>query len=275
MKKIFTLVAGVLAFTQISTAQVGAVAQDFTVTDINGTTHNLYNILDSGKVVVLDCSATWCPPCWGFHQQNYLHDINTQMGPHGTDEVRVIFYEADPATNSADLNGTGTNTQGDWVTGVDYPIVDEASPSLSGANYWPLGYPTINVICPGDRKIKGDLFDVWNSSDPSASLTAMIGMINSCPATTLETEELNLTETTIFPNPTNGDVSIQFNAASASDVTISISTLLGQILYTDIVNATTGMNAIDLSLTDLQTGQYIVKIDNGSSQSVHKLQIKK
>lgn len=196
------------------------------------------------------------------------------MGPNGTDEVRVIFYEADGNTNSADLNGTGSNTQGDWVTGVDYPIVDEASPSLSGANYWPLGYPTINVICPGDRKIKGDLFDVWNSGDPTGSLAAMIGVINSCPATTLSTDELTLSETTVFPNPSNGEVSVMFNATTANDVTIEVTNLLGQVVYSEALTSVAGDNTVELSLTELNAGQYIVTINNGTTQSVRKLQIK-
>ena len=272
MKRIFTII--LVAFAQFSVAQVGAVAQDFTVTDINGTTHNLYSILDSGKVVVLDCSATWCPPCWGFHSQNYLHDIHAQMGPNGTDEVRVIFYEADATTNTADLNGTGSNTQGDWVTGVDYPIVDEQSISLSGSNYWPLGYPTINVICPGDRKIKGDLFDVWNSGDPTGSLAAMIGVINSCPETTLSSDELSISETALFPNPSNGEVSVLFNAAAANNVSIEVSNLLGQVVYAEALTSVAGDNTVELSLTDLNAGQYIVTINNGTTQSLRKLQIK-
>ena len=43
-------------------AQMGT-ATDFTVTDIEGNTHHLYDILDEGYVIVLDASATWCGTC--------------------------------------------------------------------------------------------------------------------------------------------------------------------------------------------------------------------
>ena len=35
----------------------GAVAPDFTATDLNGQSQNLYDLLDSGKVVVLENSS--------------------------------------------------------------------------------------------------------------------------------------------------------------------------------------------------------------------------
>ena len=34
----------------------------------------------------------------------------------------VFFVEADAATTDADLNGTGTNTQGNWVEGSHIPF---------------------------------------------------------------------------------------------------------------------------------------------------------
>ena len=45
----------------------GSIAPDWTLTDINGTTHNLYNYLDNGYTVFIDFSAVWCPPCWAYH----------------------------------------------------------------------------------------------------------------------------------------------------------------------------------------------------------------
>ena len=131
----------------------GTVAPDFTVTDLNGATHNLYDLLESGKTVYLDFSATWCGPCWNYHNTHALRDIWEQYGPPGTDEAFVIFIESDAATNTACLYGPAGcvgGTQGDWVTGTPYPIVDD--PTVKGM-YAISYYPTIYMVCPADKKV--------------------------------------------------------------------------------------------------------------------------
>ncbi len=37
----------------------GSIAPNFTMTDINGTSWDLYTILNQGKSVIIDVSATW------------------------------------------------------------------------------------------------------------------------------------------------------------------------------------------------------------------------
>ncbi len=142
-----------ICFTQVTIAQD---APDFTHTDIFGNEHNLYSYLDDGKAVLLDFSATWCPPCWSIHQAGTLDNIYHDYGPGGLDEVVVIFIEPDLGTNEACLYGNTIEcvggTQGDWVTGVPYPIIDLQTSTTQSA-YGVTAFPTLFVISP-DRKIK-------------------------------------------------------------------------------------------------------------------------
>ena len=271
MKRMFTLTASVLAFSSMSFGQIGAVAPDFTVTDLDGTTHNLYSILNSGKVVILDCSATWCGPCWGFHSGHYLEEINTTYGPTGTDQVRVIFYEADAATTLADLQGTTGATQGDWLTGISYPVTNESPLTLSGNIFWPSGFPTVNVIAPGDKKIKADLWEPWSQGGGTAEMVDIIDDF----FTTSSVEELTLQEASVFPSPSTGTVSVRFNATSALDLVINVTNLTGQVVYTTSASSVAGSNQIELDLAELADGQYIVKISNGQAETISRVQISK
>ena len=146
MKKITLFFALVLLSFQ-SNAQIadGSVAPDFTVTDINGVTHSLSTYLAAGKTVLMDVSATWCGPCWNFHNSKALEDLYAAYGPEGSDELVVLFIEGDASTTNADLNGTGGNTQGNWVANTPYPIIDGSN---VGSLYQITYFPTVFRICP-------------------------------------------------------------------------------------------------------------------------------
>ena len=131
----------------------GSIAPDFTGTDLDGNSHNLYDLLEAGKTVYLDVSATWCGPCWNYHNSHALRNLWNEHGPDGTDEAFVFFIEGDGGTNTACLYGPSGcigGTQGDWVSGTPYPIIDDASI----ANAYQITYfPTIFCICPADKKV--------------------------------------------------------------------------------------------------------------------------
>jgi thiol-disulfide isomerase/thioredoxin len=170
----------------------GAAAPDWTATDINGIEHNLYSYLDSGYAVILDFSATWCGPCWTYHNSGVLEELYESHGPNGTNEVRVFFIEADNGTTDEDLLGTGTNTWGDWTEGVNYPIIDNGGDIFS--NYENTYYPTLYTVCPSGllNQIGQASYDVHVNyvesldcaaaslpSDPS--IISYTGAIRSCP----------------------------------------------------------------------------------------------
>lgn len=146
MKKLLlmsSLIASTAAMAQLPD---GSICPNFTGTDLDGVTHTLYDYLDQGYSVVVDVSATWCGPCWNYHNGGALESLYDTYGP-GTaeDKVIVLMIEGDNATTLADLNGTGGNTQGDWVTGTPYPIINSGTiANLLQISY----YPTIYTICP-------------------------------------------------------------------------------------------------------------------------------
>lgn len=135
-------------------------APQFAARTITGDTFDLYKTLDSGKTVIIDAMATWCPPCWSWHEDEYFKRLHEQYGPDGTDELRVVMIEADSRTPESYLyeaNNNSPSSLGDWVTGVDYTIMN-----FDGFNdlYDVAYFPTIFAVTPNRM-----VYEIGRSTD--------------------------------------------------------------------------------------------------------------
>ncbi len=154
MTKQFLSILFFIGFTLQISAQ--STASDWTLSDIDGNSHHLYDVLESGKGAIIDFSTTWCGPCWSYHNTGILEDMYEDYGPTGSDEIMVYFLESDGGTNTSCLYGPSGcvgGTQGDWVTGTEYPIIDLMGSDLSIVNnYGVTAYPTLFAVGPNKKK---------------------------------------------------------------------------------------------------------------------------
>lgn len=148
--RVFLLLALFLCIPLFAIAQLedGSFAPDFELTDLNGNTWHLYEVLESGKHVILDFSATWCHPCWLYHEEGILNEAYQLYGPNGTNELMIFMIEGDEETNVAclyNLPDCSYSTQGDWTAGTSYPIIND---DFIADTYEITGWPTHFHICP-------------------------------------------------------------------------------------------------------------------------------
>lgn len=126
----------------------GSIVPNFTGTDIAGDTWTLYELLDQGKTVVIEVVSTEDDASWNYHSTLTLQNLYAAYGPAGTDEMVVLLIEGDGDTNTDclfDEPGCIGGTTGDWVTGITYPIIDDASiAEILEVN----DFPTVYHICP-------------------------------------------------------------------------------------------------------------------------------
>ena len=161
MKKLSTILL-FFAFLTAANAQLpnGSTAPDFTLSDINGNSHNLYSKLNQGKAVVLDFSASYCSTCWAYHNSGALSTFYNTRGPNATNyQANVYFVEVLANNTTGCLYGsggggmpfqpcTGSGSAGNWTAGTPYPIIDNSSLNTPyNINYFPMIY----MVCP-DKK---------------------------------------------------------------------------------------------------------------------------
>ena len=124
----------------------GSSAPDFIAADLSGEQHHLQAYLDSGKTVILNFGATWSGPDWWYFNSQVLQELYMDFGPAGSDELVILFLEADDSNTSEDLYGLTEASQGDYVTNTPFPIIDNAGSIFN--EYAGAYYPTIFTICP-------------------------------------------------------------------------------------------------------------------------------
>ena len=91
--------------------------------------------------------------------------------------------------------------------------------------------------------------------------------------TGLEKAENEISEITLFPNPSNDKVNINFISTAENNLTITVFDVSGRQIISQQATAIEGQNNLGLDVSQLQTGFYFVQVDNGSMRQQNRLVI--
>jgi len=88
----------------------------------------------------------------------------------------------------------------------------------------------------------------------------------------LSVDQNSLANFAVYPNPTQGNFTVQFNSDSSQPVQVDLYDLRGRSVYhSNFEN--TGFFSQNIQLTALQIGMYVLKVKDGNKQVMRKLVI--
>ncbi|MBP9150876.1 MAG: T9SS type A sorting domain-containing protein [Flavobacteriales bacterium] len=255
MKKLLVFITIVISQHVYAQLTDGTVAPDFTITDLNGTSHNLHSYLDSDKTVFLEIFAAHCPTCWNYHLTHRLKNMHNMYGPNGSDEIMVLALEYDENNDGDAFIGIGDpwQTQGDWLEGTPFPLFNvEGSDRSVFTDYNVTFYPVVYKICP-DK-----IIERVSTSETESQLYQKVQICQN---------SLSIDE-----KSTVGNVYVdQHSKSLIVDQHQHVTSLKIMDVRGQLVKAINSIQHSLISLSDLKTGIYIVELQTESGPVMKKL----
>ena len=90
----------------------------------------------------------------------------------------------------------------------------------------------------------------------------------------IENSTVNGTYISFYPNPTNGQLNLEFNSIENSNVYVSIVDLMGKVVYKRKLSLSQGYEQIPVDLKSLNQGVYLLRFKSGKDFYSEKLIIK-
>ena len=207
-------------------------APDFTLTDTQGNTWNLFEQLNAGKTVVLDFFSTTCGSC--ISSVPYVNQLWIDYGS-GNGSVLVWAIETNNADN-AQIDTFMVNYGGQYTV---FSTQDNDSVlSLYEVTYTPKYF----VICP-DKMLQSSTFN------------ELLDKIGVCQALNRNKENVANTDVIVFPNPGTDNINFEFRLSSAKRISkLKIFNIMGEQLAS--YNLNNENNQFQLNIFSLNRGLF-------------------
>ena len=155
--------------------------------------------------------------------------------------------------------GLGNNTAVNVLTQVG---TNNNYISLSAGDAHSLVMDNSSSLFSTGRNLEGEL-GIGNFNFSYNTLQSV-----SCPTSPLsnETHTLDKAEISLYPNPTNDNVNIDFTLENSSTVSIRLMNLQGQVINQIKMDGISGLQTVSLDISNQSNGMYFITVtsDNGS-----------
>lgn len=251
MKRFLTIL--LVAFGMSMNAQTSLyTAVDFTATDCNGNTINLFEILDRGQYVLIDFFYYNCGPC-----QKACPKLVEAYKAYGCNEHDIFFMEI----SYTDIDAKCQEWEEQY--GVEYPTIGIEGGGFEIAETYEIAsYPTILLISPTKTILINDFPHFETTQDIIDKISSVTSRIKEYPCSDPEPEpdacnEIANHNFKLYPNPASSYVKITSNINEKTEVKIIdiAGRCVKSVEIEDLSDAT-------INIDDLDKGIYFMMINN-------------
>jgi len=213
-------------------------ATDFTTDDCNGISHNLFDSLNAGNVIVI----AWvmpCGPCATYASPAYSAVQSFASSHPG----KVDFYLVD------DFANTACPTLVNWGITNNMPLNTTFSSSdISMSDYGTNGMPKVVVLGGANHAI------YYNDNDDKITFIGVQTAINDALSSPLNIheQENNIFQLSCFPNPANDFLRINYKINKIDNIKFQIVNVVGE----------TVLQVDENKYLFTETGQQYININN-------------
>lgn len=253
------VLAASTAIGQANSYPNGSTVADFTVTDTQGHTHNLYTYTAQGKYVMLDFFFTTCGPCQAT--QPYFSQLHETYGCNAGGLVVLSINQG--VNNNAQVIAY-ENTYGGSFHHAPAASNEGGSTAVTNA-FGVNAFPTYCLIGP-DNKMKQN--DIWPVSSMQSYVSAFPSGSNitpqACAAAGVGELSAGLASS-VWPVPSTGAVHVELPATGT--VQAELRDAAGRLLRTERFSG-----PHDMDLSALADGQYTLALrDAAGARSIHRV----
>jgi hypothetical protein len=203
-------------------------------------------------------------------------NINFSSGFAGGTITVEAFYDCGIATSDIYVSGE--------------PVIPTVNPATICAGTAELYFASSTGATSYNWTVSGDDFSYctnppvcsqyyveWSMGGGSFSVTASNGCGTSAPfaiSTNCRVTEGGTLETKVFPNPTSGQLTIEYRSYAGGDYGLTVTDLSGRVVLVENIKAQSGLNKHEIDLGFANAGLYMVYLKGpGGEITVNKVAV--